>query len=464
MVMKKTTLNILAIFGILSATYAQEWQYTTSGGGYSYDENGIYTDSKGFTVFESNTWDGLDWSGKNSGVDAKDSSGRNPVKYPGSLAFSALTIVESTIKNSDFSNSTYFGNSNYSSLSTLLVNSDATLENVDFSGSSFSHKAENPSGYEFVALYLLGTVKNANFSNVEISETSSVGYGIRFGGLVGGSNVTENINLSSAKITMTNSTVGVGIDFNRDVKNINIDNIEINSSNGFALYSEWNVIDGLSAKDAKFTVREDLPYVWADSERNTFKDTDFRGATVNGRFFSAEDISSTGTNINTLLGNGEIFSNDNGSSVNKGLVLASGETFTISAHENSAKLTVDSEISGGTIEILNGGVFEISDGVSLTISDETSIVFEAGESINGIEDILKLGTDATIVMSGYETDEAAQAAFIGLFKDSNGNGVEWSLDSVASSVVGSGSIPEPSTCAAIFGALALVFAAYRRRK
>ena len=198
--------------------------------------------------------------------------------------------------------------------------------------------------------------------------------------------------------------------------------------------------------------------------RQQKKATDFRGATVNGRLFSAEDISSTGTNINTLLGNGEIFSNDNGSSANKGLVLASGETFTISAHENSAKLTVDSEISGGTIEILNGGVFELSDGVSLTISDETSIVFEAGENINGIEDILKLGTDATIVMSGYETDEAAQAAFIGLLKDSDGNGVEWSLDSVASFVVGSGSIPEPSTYAAIIGALALAFAAYRRRK
>ena len=48
---------------------------------------------------------------------------------------------------------------------------------------------------------------------------------------------------------------------------------------------------------------------------------------------------------------------------------------------------------------------------------------------------------------------------------------EWNLDSVTfgddgnvSFVVGSQVVPEPATYAAIFGALALAFAAYRRRK
>ena len=44
--------------------------------------------------------------------------------------------------------------------------------------------------------------------------------------------------------------------------------------------------------------------------------------------------------------------------------------------------------------------------------------------------------------------------------------VNWSLSEDSKSLIISyvSTIPEPSTCAAIFGALALAFAAYRRRK
>ena len=100
------------------------------------------------------------------------------------------------------------------------------------------------------------------------------------------------------------------------------------------------------------------------------------------------------------------------------------------------------------------------DDVTVTISDELSISFD-GE-ISGVNDILLMGDNSTIVMAGYESNEEAQAAFIGLFKDSEGNSVDWAPESVASFVTAA--IPEPSTYAAIFGALAIAFAAYRRRK
>ncbi len=458
----------ISFFYFAAILSAQEWQYPgESGGGYSYDTNSVYTDSRGFTIFENNTWDGLDYSGKTSGVDAKDSSGRNPIKYPGSLAFSALSIVNSTVKNSNFSNSTYFASSNYSNLSTFLSYGDSVLENVDFSGSKFSHKAENPSGYQFITVNLLGTVKNLNLSNVEISENTAYNngwgiYGLNLGGLGGTDDVAENINLSSSKVNL--ASLGVAIKLSKDVKNLNMDNIEINTPEGFAFSSNMKTIDGLSAKDAKITVRTDSPYVWIDSMRNTFKSTDFRGATVNGESFNSSDIADAGENINTLLGNGEIFSNDMNNSINKGLVLGEGETFTIAAHEVSAKLTVDSTLTDGTIDIKDGGLFELTDGVTLTLTDQVNILFDASALVGSVNDLVLLGKDSTIVMAGYESDEAAQAAFISLFQDSEGKGVDWSPDSIANFVVAGPAIPEPSTYAAIFGALALAFAAYRRRK
>lgn len=125
----KRSLITLALASLAASLSAQEWQYPSGNGeGYSYDENGIYTDSKGFTIFEKGTWDGLDWSGKTAGVDAKDSNGRNPVKYPNTLSFSTLTIGSSTITNSDFSNSSYSATCNYSSLYAFLLDDSSTLK------------------------------------------------------------------------------------------------------------------------------------------------------------------------------------------------------------------------------------------------------------------------------------------------------------------------------------------------
>ena len=98
----------------------------------------------------------------------------------------------------------------------------------------------------------------------------------------------------------------------------------------------------------------------------------------------------------------------------------------------------------------------------MTITDAINIVFDANANVSEISDILILGDNATVVMAGY-TDAEARSAFLSMIKDSDGNIVDWSSDSVASFVKGT-VVPEPAEWAMIFSAFALGFAIYRKRK
>lgn len=57
---------------------------------------------------------------------------------------------------------------------------------------------------------------------------------------------------------------------------------------------------------------------------------------------------------------------------------------------------------------------------------------------DSVNDLILFGEDATIVISVYDSNDAAQAAFINLFQDFDGNSVDWSPDTVADFVVGGG--------------------------
>ena len=100
------------------------------------------------------------------------------------------------------------------------------------------------------------------------------------------------------------------------------------------------------------------------------------------------------------------------------------------------------------------------------ISFEKLIVNFAEDFVEGESASVDLnsifGSSTTVVLAALESDKEFTVS------DSHS---EWNLDSVTfgsdgnvSFVVGSQVVPEPSTYAAIFGALALAFAAYRRRK
>ena len=92
--------------GILAA---QEWQYATADGeGYSYDANGVYTDSRGFSAFSSLNLDGANYSGMESVSVNTVHADRFPIMKSelGLTAYapSVLSIEKSSIIDSDFRN------------------------------------------------------------------------------------------------------------------------------------------------------------------------------------------------------------------------------------------------------------------------------------------------------------------------------------------------------------------------
>ena len=160
----------------------------------------------------------------------------------------------------------------------------------------------------------------------------------------------------------------------------------------------------------------------------------------------------------------------------------------------SAKINQSATISGGAILTLEiGAQLELTDNAILTVSDESSIIIntDIDSSTNlGIIDSAKLAFEdgsifeinlnydgdlsgQTVVFSALNWNTTEQALDIdNLKKDEtfilslNGedfNG-EWDYFIENNSLMISMQIPEPATYAAIFGALAIAFAAYRRRK
>ena len=150
--------------------------------------------------------------------------------------------------------------------------------------------------------------------------------------------------------------------------------------------------------------------------------------------------------------------------------------------EGGSSLTANSSIaSGSDIFVGSGCSFNIDGELETTktitvASDATigasSISFEK-LIVNFAEDFVEgesasvdlnsiFGSSTTVVLAALESGKEFTVS------DSHS---EWNLDSVTfgsdgnvSFVVGSQVVPEPATVAAIFGALALAFAAYRRRK
>ena len=469
----------ISFFYFATILSAQEWQYPgESGGGYSYDTNRVYTDSRGFTAFSGLSLNAVNYSGMESNSVNTVHANRYPIMNSElgltSGAPSVLTLEKTSITNSDFTNLKISGTSNYD-LFAFYISADSNLANVDFSGSHFNVSSDANRTSSFISK---GVLKDVNFSG-----STFVGFGIAEGNVALSGRI-ENVNLTNSTIkgcfdtfggmVLNEATISSAININCDsVRNLNLSGSTLNSWSGINISSNTEV-DTLIAHDVKFlNVNVDMgsfAVTQTASQTKTLNSMDFRGSTVTSSTSTEAKTLTIGDvylrNVtNSMMGDGVIYSYNDGDSVsNKGLVLGEGETFTITAHEVSAKLTVDSTLAGGTINIEDGGLFELTDGVTLTLTDQVNILFDANALVDSVNDLVLLGEDATIVMAGYESNEAAQAAFISLFQDSEGKGVDWSPDSVANFVVAGPAIPEPATYAAIFGALALAFAAYRRRK
>ena len=150
--------------------------------------------------------------------------------------------------------------------------------------------------------------------------------------------------------------------------------------------------------------------------------------------------------------------------------------------EGGSSLTANSSIaSGSDIFVGSGCSFNIGGELETTKTitvasdatiDASSISFEK-LIVNFAEDFVE-GESASVDLNsifGSSTTVVLAALNSGKEFSVSDSHSEWNLDSVTfgsdgnvSFVVGSQVVPEPATYAAIFGALALAFAAYRRRK
>ena len=126
------------------------------------------------------------------------------------------------------------------------------------------------------------------------------------------------------------------------------------------------------------------------------------------------------------------------------LTVASGASFVSTGAFDIGTLAVS---SNGKISLAEGSTFDV-----LQINYENEL---SDGDIFSISDICDGELTESIVCSVIEN--GAQ------YKLFDKNGVEWEAHYQDGSF-SVGNIPEPSTCAAIFGAVALAFAAYRRRK
>ncbi len=403
--------------------------------------------------------DGLHFSGDNAILSLTGTCTASGITVDTGTSFAALQINKNsadltnvfTLKDSDFSGAKFIDSAN--SWSALVGKVGASYHNAVVLNTSFANTTFEAYGSTWATCF---TFYNAGFDNVDFS-------GATFRGDASFNAASSDPdNGRSEALWISCSTLN----------NVNFSNIkiELSSENGTGIR---NPVTLSGAANGTYTVMTNL---------------DFRGAAVKIDSAPVESLgikhihlSSDGKRAqmkNVLLGDGTILSadmtwvgNDAYSTfeeygqVNVGLWLKdSGDRFTVIGGDISAKLTVNSYASAGSIELPDGALFEISDNTTLTLSDEVRIIFDADANVNGVEDLFILGDDSTMVMAGYGSGEAAQAAFIGLFQDSEGSGVDWSPDSVANFVVGGAAVPEPAAYAAIFWALALAFAAYRRRK
>ena len=373
-----------------------------------------------------------------------------------------VTFEDSDIHGSNFSNATLNNftifvteDSHLSNLETERYFANLNFSNSVWTGGKFSGLTSKSTSSQIYEVFVPVVLKDVNFSGATLS-------GVEFSSIdsIEGSTNFKGANLSGSSFYHVN------------VREADSSLFEDATINGVL----FNQVGGLNGKILEKT--------------GSYKKGDLSGLLINGYASSHTDLSGMDFSGMNLQGMGATFVNlsnanftgadlrdsvsfftDTSGAIYKNTIMSNGEINNITFNSESdvlvvrdyktnAKIAENAELSAGSIELLDGAKLEVMDDVTVTISDELSISFD-GE-ISGVNDILLMGDNSTIVMAGYESNEEAQAAFIGLFKDSEGNSVDWAPDSVASFVTAA--VPEPSTYAAIFGALALAFAAYRRRK
>ena len=291
--------------------------------------------------------------------------------------------------------------------------SETNFANIDFRGVSLKNTTFE--GMNF---------SNANFSNANLSGAKISGFD------QSASRYAEVYSLKNAvffNADLTNAELSAGILENVDFRGANMTNTKIGKS---VSYKNTIMSDGV-IKNFKADPASDI-YIRKYTP------------TENGEIISAkiaeEDATLNGSRL--MLGQGAFFE------------ITNGKTLTLA---NSSEIQIDTDLGGSTIFKVDGNAgLTFEHGAKLTvnligdISEEdaytfTAMTFENDARIAGLENLLKDGNLFLTVLG----------------KKFNGS---WDYAIKGNNLLISINVPEPATVAAIFGAVALAFAVYRRRK
>lgn len=289
--------------------------------------------------------------------------------------------------------------------------SETNFANIDFRGVSLKNTT-----FSYMNL------SNANFSNANLSGAKISWFD------QSASRYAEVYSLKNAvffNADLTNAELSYGILENVDFRGANMTNTKIGES---VSYKNTIMSDGV-IKNFKADPASDI-YIR--------KYTPVENGEIISAKIAEEDATLNGSRL--MLGQGAFFE------------ITNGKTLT-----NSSEIQIDTDLGGSTIFKVDGNAgLTFEHGAKLTvnligdISEEdaytfTAMTFEDDARIAGLEDLLK--------------DENLFLTVLG--KKFNGS---WDYAIKDNNLLISINVPEPATYAAIFGALALVFAAYRRRK
>lgn len=276
---------------------------------------------------------------------------------------------------------------------------------------------------------------------------------------------------------------------NTTFSNMNLSNANFSNANLSGAKISWfdqsasRYAEVYSLKNAVF-FNADLTN--AELSYGILENVDFRGANMTNTKIG-ESVSYKNTIMSDgVIKNFSMASADESLSIRKYTPAEGGENI-------SAKIAEDAMISGGAkLTLEQGAFFEVANGKTLTVASDgliqidtdlsgstifnvnssSGLVFEDGAilTVNIVDDIMTSDTYTFAVIS-FE-DDSRIAGFNNFVKDEtlfltvNGekfNGA-WDYTVKGNDLSISINVPEPATYAAIFGALALGFVAYRRRK
>ena len=291
--------------------------------------------------------------------------------------------------------------------------SETNFANIDFRGVSLKNTT-------FEAM----NFSNANFSNANFSGAKISGFD------QSASRYAEVYSLKNAvffNADLTNAELSAGILENVDFRGANMTNTKIGES---VSYKNTIMSDGV-IKNFKADPASDI-YIR--------KYTPAENGEIISAKIAEEDATLNGSRL--MLGQGAFFE------------ITNGKTLTLA---NSSEIQIDTDLGGSTIFKVddNAGV-TFEHGVKLTVNligdiseDDaytfTAMTFEDDSRIAGLENLLKDGNLFLTVLG----------------KKFNGS---WDYAIKGNNLLISINVPEPATVAAIFGAVALAFAVYRRRK